>query len=131
MLSEGWNNEVLAARGEGDDPNAPVLGALDSADQALRDETVHGNADRTWGEIDDRAYRIDGQRPLMEQHFQHAEIRVSKSSSLDSRGCVARQRAHRLQHDEPNVRRLLNTVSHKIPESSRIIHHQLYWHQYD
>src|SRR5580692_6480961 len=125
MLSEGWNNEVPAARGEGDDPNAPVLGALDPADQAFRDETVHGNADRAWREIDDRAYRIDGQRALMEQHFQHAEIRVAKSSSFDSRSCVARQRAHRLQHDEPSVRCLLNTVGHKIPESSRSIHNQL------
>src|ERR1700757_4437485 len=104
MLSEGWNNEVLAARGEGDHPNAPVFGALDPADQAFLDETVDGNADRTRGEIDDRAYRIDGQRPLMEQHFQHAEIRVAKSGSYDSGCCVARQRAHRLQHDEPNVR---------------------------
>src|SRR6266849_6685843 len=43
MLSEGWNNEVLAARGEGDHPNAPVLGALDPADQALCDEAVHGD----------------------------------------------------------------------------------------
>src|SRR6266853_6398070 len=126
MLSEGYKNEVLAARGEGDDPHAPVVGALHSADQALRDETVHGNADRTWGEIDDRAYRIDGQRPLMEQHFQHAEIREAEPSSFYSRCCVARQRAHRLHHDEPNVRRLLNTVGHKIPESSRSIHHQLY-----
>src|SRR5216683_2900409 len=113
MLSERRDNKVLSPRGESDDPHAPVFGALDPADQALRDETVHGNADRTWGEIDDRAYRIDGQRPLMEQYFQHAEIRVSKSSSFDSRGCVARQRAHRLQHDEPHVRRLLNTVGHK------------------
>src|SRR5712692_1401355 len=106
MLSEGWKNEVLAARGEGDDANAPVLGALDPADQAFRDETVHGNADRTWGEIDDRAYRIDRQRPLVEQRFQHAEIRVAKSSSFDSRCRVAGQRAHRLQQDEPQVRRL-------------------------
>jgi hypothetical protein len=29
----------------------------------------------------------------MEQHFQHAEIRVAKSSSFDSRCCVVRQRA--------------------------------------
>ncbi len=31
MLSEGWNNEVLSAQGEGDDPNAPVFSALLSA----------------------------------------------------------------------------------------------------
>jgi hypothetical protein len=31
MLSEGWNNQVLAARCEGDDPNAPVFGALGPA----------------------------------------------------------------------------------------------------
>ena len=59
MLSEGRNNEVLAARGEGDDPNAAVFGALDPADQAFFDETVHGDADRTWGEIDDRTYPLD------------------------------------------------------------------------
>src|SRR5260370_30263531 len=65
MLSEGRNNEVLAPRGEGDDPNAPVVGALDPADQALREESVHGDTDRAWREIHDRAYRIDGQRPLV------------------------------------------------------------------
>src|SRR5260370_16729277 len=67
MLSEGWNNEVLAAWGEGNAPNAPVFGALDPADQALRDETVHGNADRTWGETDDRPYPIHAQTPLIDQ----------------------------------------------------------------
>src|SRR5260370_133093 len=66
MLSKGRSNEVLAARGEGNDPHAPVFGALDPADQALREETIDGNADRTWGQIDDWAYRIDGQRPLVQ-----------------------------------------------------------------
>jgi hypothetical protein len=28
MLSEGWDNEILAAWGEADDPNASVFGAL-------------------------------------------------------------------------------------------------------
>ena len=65
MLSEGWNNEVLAARREGDDPNAPVFGALDPADQAFLEKAVHGDTDRTWGQIDDRTYRIDGQWPFM------------------------------------------------------------------
>src|SRR5580693_8193444 len=50
MFSEGRNYEVSASRGEGDNPHAPVFGALDPADQAFRDETVHGNADRTWCE---------------------------------------------------------------------------------
>src|SRR5258705_2018840 len=40
MLSKGRSNEVLAARGEGNDPHAPVFGALDPADKALRDEAV-------------------------------------------------------------------------------------------
>jgi len=52
-------NEVSASRGEGDDPHAQVFGALDPADQAFRNKTVHGNADRTRSEIDDRAYHID------------------------------------------------------------------------
>jgi len=38
MLSKGRNNEILATRGEGNDPNASVFGALDTADEALRDE---------------------------------------------------------------------------------------------
>jgi hypothetical protein len=45
MLSEGWNNEIFAARGEGDDPNTPVFGALDPADQALFEEAIHRNTD--------------------------------------------------------------------------------------
>jgi hypothetical protein len=32
--------EFLAAWGEGNDPNAPVFGPLDAADQALPDEAV-------------------------------------------------------------------------------------------
>src|SRR5258708_4239054 len=65
MLSEGRNNEVLAPRGEGNDPNTPVFRALDAGHQALREESVHGDTDRAWREIHDRAYRIDGQRPLV------------------------------------------------------------------
>jgi hypothetical protein len=65
MLSEDWNNEVLAAWGERDDPNSSVFSAFHAADQALREQTVHGDTDRTWGKIDDRADRIDGQWPLM------------------------------------------------------------------
>src|SRR5438477_13138622 len=99
MLSKGCSNQVLAAWREGHDPNAPVFGALDPADKAFRDETVHGNADRTWGEIDDRAYRIDEQSTLMEQCLQHAEIRVSKSCSFDSCCRVAPQGPPCLQLD--------------------------------
>ncbi len=65
MLSERRDNEVLSAWGEGNDPNAPVFGALDAADQAPRDETVHGDTDRAWREIHDRGYRVDGHRPLV------------------------------------------------------------------
>src|ERR1700751_4372206 len=60
MLSERRGNEVLSARCEGNDPNAPVFRALDAGHQALREESVHGDTDRAWGEIHDRAYRIDG-----------------------------------------------------------------------
>src|SRR5258706_16006702 len=45
MLSKGSGNEVFAAWGEGDDPHAPVFGALDPADQALRDEAVDSDTD--------------------------------------------------------------------------------------
>src|ERR1700693_1088133 len=40
MLSKGSSNEVFAARGEGDDPHAPVFGALDPADQAASREST-------------------------------------------------------------------------------------------
>src|ERR1700739_4881153 len=120
MLSEARNNEVLATRGEGDDPHAPVFGALDPADQASRDETVHGSADRTRGEIHDRAYRIDGQRTLMEQDFQHAEIREAEPGLFNTGGCVPRQGAHRLHHYQPDVVRPLKASRHKklnLPEA--------------
>src|SRR5450432_1828254 len=126
MLSEGGNNEVLALQGEGDNPNAPVLGALDPADQALRDEAVDSDTDRAWGQIDDWAYRIDGQRPLVQQDFQHAEIREAEPGLFNPSGCIPRQGAHRLHHDKPDVIRLPNALGHKIPESLLSIYHQLY-----
>src|SRR6266446_4028205 len=64
MLSKGGNNEILAAWGEGNDPNASVFGALDPADQALRYEAIDSDTDRAWGQIYHWAYRIDGQRPF-------------------------------------------------------------------
>ena len=52
MLLKGGNNEILAAWGEGNDPNASVFGALDPADEALRDEAIDSDTDRAWGQID-------------------------------------------------------------------------------
>src|SRR5262249_7351039 len=98
MLSKGGNDEVLAARGETDDPNTPVFRALDPAHQALREETVHSNTDRAWGQVDDWADRIDGQRPFVKQDFQYAEIRVAETGIFNTGCCVARQRAHCLYH---------------------------------
>ena len=46
MLSKGRNNEILATRGEGNDPNASIFGALDPADQSLRDEAIDRDTDR-------------------------------------------------------------------------------------
>jgi|SRR5690348_8061184 len=60
------NDEILAARGEGNHPNAPVFGALDPADQALRYEAIDSDTDRPWGQVEDWAYRIDGQRPFVQ-----------------------------------------------------------------
>jgi putative oxidoreductase len=119
MLSEGRNNEVLAPQGEGDNPNAPVFGTLDPADEALRDETVHGNADGTWGQIDDWTYHIDGQRPFVQQDFQHAEIREAEPGLFNTSGCIPREGAHRLHHYQPNVVRPLRASRHKnlnLPE---------------
>jgi hypothetical protein len=113
MLSEGWNNDVFAARGEGDDPHAPVFRALDPADQAFLEEAVHGDTDRTWGQIDDWAYRIDGQRPFVQQKFQHAEIREAESGLFNTSGSVPCQGAHRLHHYEPDVVRPMNALGHK------------------
>ena len=41
VLSKGSGDELFAGRGKGDNPHAPVFGALDAADQALLHETVH------------------------------------------------------------------------------------------
>src|ERR1035438_8651735 len=49
MLSKGCSNEFLSAWREGHDPNAPVLGALDPAYQALRYEALDSDTDRAWG----------------------------------------------------------------------------------
>src|ERR1700730_11665116 len=126
MLSKGGHNETLAAGGEGNDPNASVFGALDPADQALRDEAIDSDTDRTWGQVYDGAYRIDGQRPVVQQEFQHAEIREAEPGLFNTSGCVPCQGAHRLHHYYPEVVRPLNASDHKKPESPRSIHHQVY-----
>jgi putative oxidoreductase len=113
MLSKGGNNEILAAWGEGNDPNASVFGALDPADQALGDETIDSDTDRAWRQIYHWAYRIDGQRPSVQQEFQHAEIREAKSRLLNTSGCVLCQSAHRLHHYQPDVVRPLKASGHK------------------
>src|SRR2546428_9856994 len=119
MLSKGGNNEILAAWSEGNDPNASVFGALDPADQALRDEAIDRDTDRAWGQIDDWAYRIDGHRPFVQQEFQHAEIREAESGLFNTSGCVPCQGAHRLHHYYPDVVRPLIASGHKnltLPE---------------
>src|SRR5260370_26889614 len=98
MLSKGRNNEILAAWSEGNDPNASVFGALDPADQALRDEAIDSDTDRTWSQIYDWAYRIDGQGPFVQQKFKDAEIREAESGLFNASGCVSCQGAHRLHH---------------------------------
>src|SRR3984893_1349167 len=124
MLSKGGNNEILAAWGEGNDPNASVIGALDPAHEALRDEAIDKDTDRAWGQIHDWPYRIDGQRPFAQQDFEHAEIREAESGLFNTSGGVPCQGAHRLHHYYPDVVR--HASGHKKPESPRSIHHQLY-----
>jgi putative oxidoreductase len=132
MLSKGGNNEILATWGEGNDPNASVFGALDPADQALRDEAIDSDTDRAWSQIDDRAYRIDGQRPIAQQDFQHAEIREAESGRFNTSGCVPCQGAHRLHHYYPDVVRPLIASGHKnlnLPEVYSI--HSIYINIHD
>jgi hypothetical protein len=113
VLSKGGNDEILAAWSQGNDPDAAVFGTLDPADEALRDEAIDGGTDRTWGQIYDWAYRIDGQRPFVKKEFQDTEIRKAETGLFNIGGCVPRQGAHRLHHDQPDVVRLLNTLDHK------------------
>ena len=113
MLSKGGNNQILAMWGEGNDPNASVFGALHPADQPLRDEAVDSRTDRAWGQIDHWAYRIDGQRPFVEQELQHAEIREAQPGLFNTSGRVPCQGAHRLHHYQPDLVRPLKASSHK------------------
>jgi hypothetical protein len=59
---------VFAGRGDVHDPHTAVFGALDPADQTPLHETIHGGTDRARGQIDDRPYRIDRQRPFVVFH---------------------------------------------------------------
>src|ERR1700730_14531040 len=113
MLSKRGNNEIPAAWRERNDPNASVFGALDPADQALRDQAIDRDTDRAWGEIDDWAHRIDRHRPFVQQEFQHAEIREAESGLFNASGCVPCQGVHRLHHYQPDVVRPLNASGHK------------------
>src|SRR5579864_7808480 len=119
MLSKRGNNEILAAWGEGNSSNASVFGALNPADQALRDEAIDSDTDRAWGQADDWAYRIDGQRPFVQQDFQHGEIREAEPGLFNTSGCVPCQRAHRLHHDKPDVLRLLVALGHEKRSEER------------
>ena len=98
MLSKGGNDEILATWGEGNDSNASVFGALDSADQALREKPIDSDTDRAWGQIYDWSYRVHGQRPFVQQEFQHGEIREAESGLLNTSDRVLCQGAHRLHH---------------------------------
>src|SRR6201988_2679518 len=120
MLSKGGNNQILAMWGEGNDPNASVFGALDPAEPTLRNDAMDSDTDPTRGQIYDWAYRIDGQRPFVQQDFQHAEIREAESSLFNTGGCVPCHGAHRLHHYQPDVVRLMKS-GHKKPESLRSI----------
>jgi hypothetical protein len=60
------SHEILSPRREGDDT---IFRALDPGYQAFREETVHSDTDRAWGQIDERTDRIDGQRPFVQQGF--------------------------------------------------------------
>src|ERR1700746_899642 len=119
MLSKGGNNEILAAWGEGNDPNASIFSALDPADEALPDEAIDSDTDRAWGQIDHWAYCIDGQGPFAQQEFQDPEIREAESGLFNTSGCVPCQGAHRLHHYYPDVIRPLIASGHKnlnLPE---------------
>jgi hypothetical protein len=113
MLSKGPSNEVFAARGKGHDPDAPIFGALDPADQALLHETVHGGTDRARRQIDDRAYRIDRQRTFVQQCFQHTEIREAEPGLFNPSDSVPRQGSHGFHHYKPDVVRALKASCHK------------------
>ena len=89
MLSKSRNDKILAAWGKGDDPNTPVIRALDPGYQALDDETIDSDTDRTWGQIDDWAYRVDGQRPFVQQELEHADIREAESGLFNTSGVRA------------------------------------------
>src|ERR1700746_3514609 len=103
MLSKGGHNAIPPARGERNDPNASIFGALDPADQALRDEAIDSDTDRAWRQIDHWAYCIDGQRPFAQQEFPYAEIREAESGLFNTSGSVPCQGAHRLHHHYPDV----------------------------
>jgi hypothetical protein len=79
MLSKGGSNEVLATRGERDDPHPPVFGTFVHADQASRDETVHGYADRSLGEIHEasRAF-YDPAHPQVEIEMNGIKKRIEE-----------------------------------------------------
>src|ERR1700722_4449490 len=120
MFSKGGGNQILAARGKGHDPNAPVVGALHAADQALRDQAIDRDADRTGGQIDQRAYGIYGQGSAVQQNLQHSEIREAQPGLFDARGRIFGEGAHRLHHDQPGVVGSLKAASHKNLNPSEV-----------
>jgi len=57
--------------GEGVYPTAKRSGAVGTNAFKWIKPAVFG---RAWGQVDDWSHRIDGQRPLVQQDFQHTEM---------------------------------------------------------
>src|SRR5712691_10317877 len=78
MYTKGLRDERTPFRSELDQAHAPVVGILPFHKRSLP-KSVDRDTDRSRREPYFGTDRVDRQRSLMEQHFEHPEIRVAES----------------------------------------------------
>ncbi len=105
-----------------DQAHAPVVGILPFREPCLF-QPIDGDTDRSRREPYLGPHRIDRQRPLVEQRFEHPEIRVAEACPAQVQALLRtnRQGAKRLPEHQPDMNpgRVLLFL-HPCPTSTRL-----------
>jgi hypothetical protein len=98
---------------ERDDSHAPVVGAIGPAHQPLPAKAIDGDANRSGRQFNDRSDCIYGQRPFVQQRFEHPKVGISEPGIQHPGRGVPGEGAHRLEQNQPSVDGRIGTFFHK------------------